>query len=88
MCIRDRPYIYSSSLKFKPPNPNEIKKPELLDKMIELSEKLSAPFLYVRVDWYYVNGKIYFGELTFMPGAGYSPFIPQEWDEYLSLIHI
>ena len=36
---------------------------------------------------YYVNNNIYFGELTFIPGAGYSPFEPESanmlWGEYM-----
>lgn len=58
----------------------KIKKPENYDKMIELSEKLSKNIPFVRVDWYDINGKLYFGELTFFPGAGLEEFTPVEWD--------
>lgn len=58
----------------------EIKKPKNYDKMIELSKKLSKDIPFVRVDWYEINGKIYFGELTFYPGSGYEEFNPDEWD--------
>lgn len=44
--------------------------PKNYKKMIEVSEKLSAPFKFVRVDLYSENNKIIFGELTFTPGAG------------------
>lgn len=43
----------------------EIKKPSSFDEMIILSEKLSTNIPHVRVDFYDVNGKVYFGELTF-----------------------
>lgn len=41
-----------------------------LEKIVELSKKLVADFDYVRVDWYILHGQIYFGEMTFTPGAG------------------
>lgn len=43
-----------------------------------LARKLSQPFSYVRVDFYMVNGQIYFGELTFTDGAGSEPMFPIE----------
>ncbi|MCE5194174.1 MAG: hypothetical protein LLF28_01770 [Nitrospiraceae bacterium] len=60
--------------------PKKIKKPENLDLMIEIAEKLSKPFPFVRVDLYHVNNKIFFGELTFHPGSGVVPFDPVDWD--------
>ena len=61
----------------------EIKKPETYDKMWELAEMLSMDIPELRVDFYEVNGKIYFGELTFFPAAGFGKFEPQEWDDTL-----
>jgi hypothetical protein len=61
-------------------SPN-LKKPKNLKKMIEISEKLSKDFDYVRVDLYNLNGKIYFGELTFSHGAGYLTFFPEKYDK-------
>ena len=51
-------------------NPN-IKdlKPTNFDEMLVLSEKLSKPFKFVRVDFYEINDKVYLGEMTFTPGA-------------------
>ena len=54
--------------------------PENINKMIQLAEILSKGFPFVRVDFYDANGKIYFGELTFYPAAGFGAFIPDEWD--------
>jgi len=45
-------------------------KPYNFEKMIEIAENLSKSFPEVRVDLYDVNGKIYFGEMTFAPTAG------------------
>lgn len=79
-------------LPFKQGHPwadKEITKPEGFDKMIELAEKLSAGIPHLRVDLYNINGKIYFGELTFFHFSGNVPFDPQEWDykvgEWLAL---
>lgn len=59
---------------------NKVEKPKNYDKMLELSRKLSIDIPFVRVDWYEINGKLYFGELTFYPGSGVEEFSPQEWD--------
>lgn len=65
------------------------KKPKNLDRMVEIAETLSSDFNFVRVDLYNVNGKIYFGELTFSPAAGFIRFVKQEiLDEYGGLIEI
>ena len=55
-------------------------KPEGFDKMVELATVLSEGFQHVRVDLYNVNGKIYFGEMTFTSGGGISPIVPYEAD--------
>lgn len=58
----------------------KIEKPVNFKKMIELSEKLSKDITFVRIDWYEINGKLYFGEMTFYPGSGCEKFYPEEWD--------
>lgn len=60
------------------------KKPEKYKEMICLAEKLSSKFPFVRVDFYYVNKKIYFGELTFTPNNGMSSIKPIEWDRKIA----
>jgi len=55
-------------------------KPENLDEMIRLAEKLAEDFLYVRADFYNLRGKIYFGELTFTHENGLAKFFPQKYD--------
>ena len=44
--------------------------PKNIKKMINIAEKLSKIFEFIRVDLYEINDKIYFGELTFLPEAG------------------
>lgn len=58
------PYT-NDSINFK----GQIKKPDKLEEMLEMARELSKGFTYVRADFYYYNDKIYFGELTFTPGA-------------------
>lgn len=63
--------------------PNFSKKLELpvnLKKMINLAEKLSQKITFLRVDFYEINGNIYFGELTFYPASGFGKLEPEEWD--------
>lgn len=66
-----------------------INKPEGFEEMITIAEKLSKGIPHVRVDLYNINGKIYFGELTFFHFGGTVPFKPGEWDykigEWLNL---
>jgi len=60
-----------------------VPKPTNLDEMIALAAKLSAGFGFVRVDFYNVKGRVYFGELTFTPRGGYLKFSPDGWDAKL-----
>ena len=61
----------------------EIPKPENLDEMTEIAEKLCEGFSHVRVDLYNADGKIYFGEMTFTNGSGFERIIPDSADEML-----
>jgi len=58
-----------------------ITKPVGFDKMRELAEALSIGMPHVRVDMYDVNGKVYFGELTFYDSSGMEAYDPPAWDE-------
>lgn len=58
-------------------------KPTNLTEMLKIATLLSEDFPFVRVDLYDVDGKIYFGELTFYPWSGYVKFVPQEFDRIL-----
>ncbi len=66
-----------------PSSEKDIPKPKNFDKMIEFSKKLAEGMPFVRMDWYEINGKLYFGEYTFYPGSGFEEFTPQEWDRKL-----
>ena len=60
-----------------------VSKPEGLDEMLCVANILAKDFPFVRVDLYWVNGKVYFGELTFYPWTGYVTFEPDEFDYIL-----
>lgn len=62
--------------KYGPP----IEKPAVLEKMIAIAERLSAPFDFVRVDLYEINNRIYFGELTHYPASGRLEISPKNID--------
>ena len=51
--------------------------------MFSLAEKLSIGIPTLRVDFYEVDGKVYFGEITFSHWSGMTPFEPEEWDDLL-----
>ena len=57
-----------------------VDKPENFEYMVEIARKLSAPFPFCRVDLYNVDGKVYFGEITFYHGSGCNNIQPEEWD--------
>jgi hypothetical protein len=55
--------------------------------LLGLGERLAEEFQFVRVDLYSPQGRIYFGELTFTPGAGVLQLRPDsvdyEWGRYV-----
>ena len=57
-----------------------IRKPAGFEQMKHLAAQLSKGHPHLRVDFYDINGKIYFGELTFYHWSGMQPFKPEEWD--------
>ncbi len=59
---------------------NPIPKPDSLQELLHVAEKLAADFLFVRVDLYAVQNRVYFGELTFYPGSGFIKYRPKKWD--------
>lgn len=71
------------------PTKEERRRPEQLDKMLALSEKIAKDMYHARIDWYLINGKIYFGEITFYDGSGFEPFQNEKDEEFLgSLIQL
>lgn len=66
-----------------------IQKPDNWDEMIAYAGTLAKPFRHCRVDLYNVDGKIYFGEITFHHGGGCNNIEPEEWSDRMgSWIHL
>lgn len=67
-----------------PPVPSKkLEIPKNIGEMFSLAEKLAKDIPFVRVDFYNVDGKIYFGEMTFYPAGGMGKFTTAEADELL-----
>lgn len=57
-----------------------VPRPKALDEMLLCARKLAAGFEEVRVDFYIINEKLYFGEMTFFSGAGFSCYKPRDFE--------
>ena len=66
-----------------PNSENPMERPETISEMQMLAEKLSVGHAFLRTDFYNINGKIYFSEITFYSDAGFAKFEPGDWDEIL-----
>lgn len=62
------------------PSSDIITPPDGWDEMVRLVRKLSAGIPHVRVDMYDVNGKVYFGEMTFYDSSGFDDMNSDEWN--------
>ena len=60
---------------------SDICKPKELEEMLRISKILSDGYPFIRTDFYTVNNKIYFGELTLYPASGFTPFDPDLYDD-------
>lgn len=94
---KPRYYFFDRGWNFRPFNKVDkdtppdftLPKPAGIDKMFTIADKLSQGEPHVRVDLYYVDGKIYFGEITYFNASGYDNDISPETDRYFgSLIKL
>lgn len=76
----DADFNHLDLVQMHPMSGKELPKPDHFEKMKELAAKLSLGIPEVRVDFYNINGSIYFGELTLYHHGGSVPFHPEEWD--------
>lgn len=85
----DAEFNHLDLIQVHPMSSKELLKPSNFEEMKDLARKLSQGLPHVRVDLYNVNGKIYFGELTFFHHGGVIPFHPHTWDyTFGSWIHL
>lgn len=68
---------------YPPISDKKIDFPSNLDEMIHCAEVLSQTIPFMRADFYDVNGKVYFGEMTFYPASGFGKISGDKWDEKL-----
>ncbi len=77
------------SIGYKSDHSHDIKKPVQLEQMLDFSRKLSKGIPFLRTDFYVINEKIFFGEITFFQRSGFSEFWPKSLDlELGSLIRL
>ena len=67
----------------KPNYDGTVEKPENFEEMVRIADLLCKGFSHVRVDLYNVDGRIFFGEMTFSNGGGHDKIIPQEYDRII-----
>lgn len=65
---------------YSPHAENSIGYPLNYRLMQQLARKVSKDIPFVRVDFYEINGRVYFGEITFFPATGMQKFEPVDWD--------
>jgi len=78
--IYDKEWTLLPVIKQYPNNPEIDVRPTNYEKMMQLAQELSKGFIFVRVDFYEVKGKIYFGEMTFTSCSGYGDFLPETFN--------
>lgn len=79
----DRDWNFMNVKRHYPNSGIILEKPKNFEEMLKLSEILAKDTIFVRIDFYEINGKIYFGEFTLYPGAGFEEFTPEEYDYLL-----
>lgn len=73
--LMDEEISYPKELEIK------VEKPEKFNEMLELSKILSRDFPHSRIDFYYIENKIIFGEITFFHQSGMGKIIPSSFEE-------
>ncbi|HPT77498.1 MAG TPA: ATP-grasp fold amidoligase family protein [Candidatus Atribacteria bacterium] len=63
-----------------PSDERVLDRPECLDELLKEARRLSADFVHARVDFYIINNNLYFGEITFLNGAGFDRIRPYSFD--------
>ena len=76
----DADFNYLDMRQGHPNAPIMPEKPQCFEEMKRLAAILSKDIPQVRVDFYEVDGKVYFGEMTFFHHGGWTKFDPEEWD--------
>ena len=79
--MKNLPFTTKEDLRQNFPNSSEhLPRPQKLDELLDIAEKLADGKNFIRVDLYVINGDVYFSEFTFFSDAGFERFYPDEWD--------
>lgn len=78
----DWKYI-EAEIEFKSNKEKIIKKPIVIDEMLEVARKLSQNIPHARTDFYCIGDKLYFGEITLYHGGGFEKIIPEKFNSEL-----
>jgi hypothetical protein len=82
-CFYDRDWRKQEFTLQYPFYQGQVARPQYLELILHLAEVLGAEFSFVRCDFYEIAGRVYFGEMTFYPEAGFATFDPPKWDRVL-----
>lgn len=74
----DWQYI-DASIQYPTDSTRMIPKPQALDEMLLMAKQLSKGYIHVRTDFYCINEKVYFGEMTFYHESGFAKFQPESF---------
>lgn len=73
--------VFASNEKICPFSKETIQRPITFELMKKSAKILAEGIPFVRIDFYEINKKMYFGEITFFPGGGFGEFYPTEWNK-------
>lgn len=77
------PFVWGDSHSFEEGiNTSDVPRPDSFEKMLEFGKEISALYRLVRVDFFDVDGQLYFGEITQFHTAGFARFSPSYYDEF------
>ena len=75
------PFVYVQRYAYRDDiNTADVPRPDSYDDMLMYGQQIASYFKFVRIDFYNVCGHIYFGEITFYPGSGFSKITPESYD--------
>ena len=77
---KNQKYMGFGELNYPPRDRVPFELPKTISQMMDLAEVLSEGIPFCRVDFYDVDGKIFFGEITFFPASGFGKFTDEKWD--------
>lgn len=78
--VYDLKWSFLDGVTFGFPQNEPIIKPKQLEELLSYSRRLASMFKHARIDFYIVNNRIYFGEITFTYDAGFLKIKPNLFD--------